>query len=143
MARHIRIFSVVLTCLLLTAIASRQVSSAAQQSPSKKDFDGQQVFRFDTFGDEQLWTNTLQMPAAISTVSPRAALGLGLKVDVDALPAEVVQALAAGDVNLDSPAVTLLLLRLNAVVGVIGRMDASGHLASVGITCALCHSAVD
>src|SRR4051812_23502351 len=104
---------------------------------------GRTIFRFDTFGDEQLWTGFLRMQEPIATLSPKQALGVGLKVDLDALPPAVVAALKAGQVNLDDPAVTLLLLRANAVVGVKGRVNAAGTLTSVGITCALCHSSVD
>jgi mono/diheme cytochrome c family protein len=105
---------------------------------------GQQIFRFDTFGDEQLWTDTLQMQTVVSSLTPRAALGLGLKVDVEALPPEVIAALqATPDALLDNPAVTIQLLALNAVVGVIGRVGTDNSLQSVGITCALCHSTVD
>jgi hypothetical protein len=107
-------------------------------------FDGKQIFRFDTFGDEQLWTDTLQMQKAIAQVSPRTALSVGLKVDSDALPASVIDAIKARQVNLDDPAVTIQLLKLNAVVGVIGKVaGANDHLATIGITCALCHSTVD
>jgi len=105
--------------------------------------DGQSIFRYDTFGDEQLWTGVLRMPEAIAKVSPATALAVGLKVDVDALPHSVVKAIRKQDVNLDDPAVTLALLRLNAVVGIKGTFDDSGNLTSVGVTCALCHSSVD
>jgi mono/diheme cytochrome c family protein len=115
----------------------------AQPTSSAKASDGQSIFRFDTFGDEQLWTDTLEMHRAIPLVSPRTALGVGLKVDVEALPPSVVAALQAGRVNLDDPAVTIELLRLNAVVGVLGKVDDEGQLIRVGITCALCHSTVD
>jgi hypothetical protein len=104
---------------------------------------GRAIFRFDTFGDEQLWTGVLRMHEPIATLTPRQALAVGLKVDVDALPPAVVAALKAGLVNLDDPAVTLTLLRANAVVGVKGRVNAAGTLTSIGITCALCHSTVD
>jgi mono/diheme cytochrome c family protein len=115
----------------------------ARTASSARTFDGQTVFRFDTFGDEQFWTDTLRMHEVIeSSVSPRAALGVGLKVDSEALPPEVIDALNAGQVDLDNPAVTVQLLALNAVVGVIGKV-ADGHLKSVGITCAICHSTVD
>ena len=105
--------------------------------------DGRAIFRFDTFGDEQLWTDVLRMPEAISTVDPATALAVGLKVDVDALPPSIVDALRAGKVDLTSPAVTKALLQLNAVVGVKGAVDDAGQLTSVGVTCALCHSTVD
>jgi hypothetical protein len=115
------------------------ISRAASSADA---LDGKSIFRFDTFGDEQLWTNALHLERAIATVSPSTALGVGLKVDVDALPASVVNALRTRQVNLSDPAVTLQLLSVNAVVGVIGKVN-NGHLDSVGITCALCHSTVD
>jgi hypothetical protein len=105
--------------------------------------DGQAIFRFDTFGDEQLWTDVLRMHEVVATVDPATALAVGLKVDVDALPAQVIGALRAGDVDLSDPAVTVELLRLNAVVGVKGTVDEEGELTKIGVTCALCHSTVD
>jgi mono/diheme cytochrome c family protein/cytochrome c5 len=122
--------------LTLTAVISGERNEGQHQ-------DGQQIFRFDTFGDEQLWTNVLRMHEVISTVDPATALAVGLKVDVDALPASIVAALRAGQVDLTSPAVTKALLGLNAVVGVKGTVSDTGELTSVGITCALCHSNVD
>ncbi|HJU75078.1 MAG TPA: c-type cytochrome [Gemmatimonadaceae bacterium] len=102
---------------------------------------GQTIFRFDTFGDETFWTDSLALHEVIRTsVTPRAALGLGLKVDVTVLPASVRAALGQ---LLDDPAATVALLKLDAVVGVKGQVDASNTLVRVGITCALCHSTVD
>jgi mono/diheme cytochrome c family protein len=117
--------------------------ASASRGQNEKIKDGQYVFRYDTFGDEQLWTETLRMHEVIATVDPATALAVGLKVDVDALPLEIVDALRAGHVDLTDPAVTIELLRLNAVVGVKGQVDEAGRLTSVGITCALCHSSVD
>ena len=105
--------------------------------------DGQAIFRFDTFGDEQLWTNVLRIHEPLATVDPATALAVGLKVDVEALPPAIIAALRAGQVDLTDPAVTRELLRLNAVVGVKGQVNETGHLTSVGVTCALCHSTVD
>lgn len=104
--------------------------------------NGLRIFRFDTFRDEQLWTDVLRMHEAIATVPPATALAVGLKVDVEALPDALIAALKAGQVDLNDPAVTIELLRLNAVVGVKGTVRA-GQLTRVGITCALCHSSVD
>ena len=113
---------------------------------------GRKTFRFETFGDEAFWGGTLKLHQAIEGqahggvgpgVSPRTALAVGLKVDVDALPKQVVDALRAGQVNLDDPATTLLLLKQNAVVGVTGFPDDQGNLRAIGIQCALCHSRVD
>lgn len=103
--------------------------------------DGQAIFRFDTFGDEQLWTDTLRMHEAVSEVDPITALAVGLKVDADALSPPVIAALEAGQ-GLDDPAVTIELLRLNAVVGLKGKVK-NGQLTALGVTCALCHSTVD
>lgn len=119
-------------------------TSASAREDSHQRLDGRDIFRFDTFGDEQLWTDVLRLHEAVQTISPTTALSVGLKVDVDALPQGIVAALQAGQgVDLNDPAVTIALLKLNAVVGVIGKVDASDHLTSIGITCALCHSNVD
>ena len=113
---------------------------------------GRQIFRFDTFGDEVFWGDTLKLHQAIAGsanggvgpgVSPKTALAVGLKVDMDALPAAVVNAVKAGQVNLDDPKTTLTLLQLNAVVGVTGHFSSSGQMTGIGIQCALCHSTVD
>jgi hypothetical protein len=114
--------------------------------------DGRQTFRFDTFGSEAFWGDTLGLHKAIAGtrnggvgpgVSPKTALSVGLKVDVDALPATLKAQLAAGKVNLDDPATTLALLKLNAVVGVTAFTNPDGSVKSMGIQCAFCHSTVD
>src|SRR5215510_13090333 len=104
---------------------------------------GRATFRNDTFGDEEFWTGQLGLDRTLATLSPRAALALGVKVDVDALPSDVVAALKAGQVNLDDPAVTQTLLKAQAVIGVHAETQADGSVCNVGITCALCHSTVD
>jgi hypothetical protein len=141
---------VVLTCVMTGSAqtARPRVSSPSPVAPASRGVQahsrsGQEIFRFDTFGDEQLWTNVLQMHDVVSTVSPATALAVGLKVDSAALPADVIRALRADQVDLNDPAVTIALLRLNAVVGVQGEVDADGHLTKLGVTCALCHSTVD
>jgi len=156
------IVGLTLSCVLAMAVATSGSAATGQQGPglstpehggaSLRDLDhhrdphsreGQRIFRFDTFGDEQLWTDVLRMHEAISKVDPATALAVGLKVDVEALPPRVVQALRAGQVDLTDPAVTVELLRVNAVVGVKGSVNPQGQLTRVGITCALCHSSVD
>ncbi|HEY0706916.1 MAG TPA: hypothetical protein VGG33_08970, partial [Polyangia bacterium] len=107
--------------------------------------EGREIFRFETFGDESKWTDTLRMHEVIAAaVDPMTALSVGLKVDAEALPATVVQGIQSGAVDLKSPATTITLLKLNAVVGLRGVVttDAAGKdtLARVGVTCALCHS---
>jgi hypothetical protein len=113
------------------------------QSGEQTHRDGQAIFRFDTFGDEQLWTGVLRLHEPLAGVDPATALAVGLKVDVEALPRAIRAALRAGRVDLTDPAVTTELLRLDAVVGVKGKVSRSGRLTSVGVTCALCHSTVD
>lgn len=108
---------------------------------------GKDIFRFDTFGDETFWTDTLRMHEVIaSAVDPTTALAVGLKVDTDSLPAAVVAGIKSGAVSLKDPATTVALLKLNAVVGVKGTVETVGgvdKLTRVGVTCALCHSTVD
>jgi hypothetical protein len=123
--------------------AEHQAANVSGHSGEHAARDGQAIFRFDTFGDEQLWTDVLRMHEAIATVDPATALAVGLKVDVEALPPPLVSALRAGEVDLKNPAVTLELLRLNAVVGVKGAISDTGQLTRIGVTCALCHSSVD
>ena len=114
--------------------------------------EGRQTFRYDTFGDEAFWGKTIGLHKAIqgealggvgAGVSPKAALAAGLKVDAEALPADLVAQIKAGKVNLDSVETTLALIKLDAVVGVKGTFGADGHLTSMGVTCAFCHSTVD
>lgn len=109
---------------------------------------GKDVFRYETFDDERFWTDTARMHEVVeSAVSPALALQVGLKVDADALPQGVKDAIVAGQVDLTSPATTVTLLRLGAVVGLKGTVTqtAAGKdtLTRLGITCALCHSTVD
>ncbi len=114
--------------------------------------DGKNIFRFDTFGDEDFWSNLLHIDKAIAGaanggfgagVTPVTALSVGLKVDAEALPASVVAGIQSGAVDLNDPATTLALLKLNSVVGVKGTFNENGSLQSIGITCAVCHSSVD
>ena len=149
-----------LCCALLFAQLERTPTSSYLSGPDKTNLDnavdmvnkGRQVFRFDTFGSEAFFGDDLQLHHAIEGakfggvgpgLSPKAALSVGLKVDVDALPAPLIEQLKQGKVNLDDPAVTLALLKLNSVVGLTGFFNSDGNLKSVGIQCALCHSTVD
>lgn len=161
----IRWLAILLATLAVAPIHADDVESRHDAaSPSRHDLRnldgalreivrGQEIFRYDTFGNESFWGDTLRLHEAIAGsanggvgpgVSPATALAVGLKVDVAALPHELRNALRKGRVDLTSPATTLALLRLDAVVGVRGRFDETGQrLRSVGITCALCHSNVD
>jgi hypothetical protein len=163
-----RVHGILLVILLVAGFAIVLLRDAQRVSASERkstggdratDIDalaklaqGRRIFRYDTFGDQDFWGRTLQLHKAIEGqklggvgpgVSPATALAVGLKVDRDALPQSVIAALQAGNLNLNDPAVTVALLRLNAVVGVTGFFDHSGNLKSIGIQCALCHSTVD
>src|SRR5262249_43076195 len=114
--------------------------------------EGQQIFRFDTFGSEAFWGDALQLHRAIAGEknggvggggSPQKAFSLCLKGGLEAPPATLEQQIKNGKVNLDDPATTLALLKLNSVVGVKGIFDQSGKIQSMGIVCAFCHSTVD
>ena len=111
---------------------------------------GKHVFRFETFGDEAFWTDKLKLHQAIADskhggigegLTPKAALSAGLKVDLTILPEFLKRKIQEGKF-LDDPLVTLELLKINAVLGVVGKFDGSGNLSSIGITCASCHSTV-
>ena len=141
-------------CLL--AIAHRVFADVEQDAIAQNGLrmiqEGRQTFRFDTFGHEAFWGDTLKLHQVIEGsafggegpgVSPAAAVAIGLKVDSDALPQSLVEDVAAGRIELNSPAITLALLKLNAVVGVTGFFNSDGSLKSMGIQCALCHSTVD
>jgi hypothetical protein len=126
-------------------------SDPGQANADELFLQGRQVFRFETFGDEAVWGGVLGLHNAIEGsalggvgpgISPKQALALGLKVDATAIPADLAAAIKAGNVNLDDPAVTVQLPKLNAVVGLRGFFDAD-QLTSVGISCAVCHSTVD
>jgi mono/diheme cytochrome c family protein len=126
----------------------RQINENAQRMMEQ----GKQIFRFDTFGDEAFWTDKLKLHQAIEGaklggvgpgVTPKTALSVGLKVDMDALPADLVAKVKRGEVNLDDPATTLALIKLDAVLGVKGTFNGDGSLKTVGLSCAVCHSTVD
>jgi hypothetical protein len=151
-------------CLVYINERGRAQSSAAMTQKSQ-GFDarihsnaqqmfeeGQRIFRYDTFGDEAYWTDKLKLHRAIAGsklggvgpgVSPKTALSVGLKVDMDALPADLVAKVKNGQVNLDDPATTLALIKLDSVLGVKGTFNPDGSLKAVGLSCAVCHSTVD
>ena len=128
------------------------VDRATSQNAQRMLEEGRRIFRYDTFGSEAWWGGTLKLQQAIEGaklggvgpgVSPKTALAVGLKVDMDALPPALVDQIKAGKVNLDDPATTLALLKINAVVGVTGFFNVDGSLKSIGLQCAFCHSTVD
>jgi len=122
-----------------TASATTADSPAKPADPVASVAEGERVFRFDTFGDEVVWTDKLRLHEVIEkSVDPTTALKAGLKVDSEVLPAGLLE-----KVDLKSPATTVALLKMNAIVGLQATVDASNHLTRVGVTCALCHSTVD
>jgi cytochrome c2 len=123
------------TALLVVSIAA----TASQAPPASLVAQGEKTFRFDTFGDEKLWTDTLRLHEAVEKgLDPATALKLGLKVDSAVLPTGI---LATADFN--NPQTTVALLKLNAIVGIQAVVDNANHITQLGVTCALCHSTVD
>jgi cytochrome c5 len=123
----------------LTAAVAAEPDKAKGAGGSDLVSEGQQIFRFDTFGDEQLWTDKLGLHKVVEkSVDPTTALEVGLKVDADVLPEGILE-----KVDLKDPATTVALLKMNAVVGLKAEVDANNHITRLGVTCALCHSTVD
>src|SRR6202140_2534699 len=160
------VFMIVAACAAACfAFQTPQDSVAESQKAQLSGFDevisknaqkmmenGRQIFRFYTFGSEVFWGDALQLHKALAGaknggvgggVSPKTALSVGLKVDADALPESLKQQIKEGKVNLDDPAITVALLKLNSVVGLTGFFDERGNLRSMGLQCAFCHSTVD
>jgi len=140
--------ALLLAAALLAACSQHETNPEASTPPDPALVaQGKEIFRFDTFGDETKWSDTLRLHEVIrAAVDPATALSVGLKVDAEALPPAVVQGLQNGSISLTSPDTTVALLKLNAVVGVKGTVESINNkdtLTRVGITCALCHSTVD
>src|SRR5438477_12786456 len=145
--RHLLI-ALLPVAILITASTQNQTSSStffgsADSNSQSMIQQGRHTFCFDTFGDEAFWGGKLELHRAINNMTPSQALTLGLKVDSEALPPAVIEAIKNGKVNLNDPTVTLLLIKLKAVLGVVGFFNQDGTLRSVGLTCAVCHSTVD
>jgi hypothetical protein len=141
-----RKIAVVGAVALIAAACHHHSGSDSNTDPALID-EGKRIFRFDTFGDETFWTDTLRMHEVVrAAVDPTTALSVGLKVDAEALPPAVVQGIQNGTISLTSPATTVALLKLDAVVGLKGTVEniaGQDTLTRLGITCALCHSTVD
>lgn len=161
--KHGKYATGLLLMTLLCILFGISYSNSGVKGKSGKDYqtlkdtieliqEGKQTFRYDTFGDERFWGGQLRLHEAIAGdanggvgagISPSLALELGLKVDAQALPKRLRKRLKRGLVDLDDPAITIALLKLDAVLGVKGFFDNNGQLESVGIQCALCHSQVN
>src|ERR1041385_769640 len=145
--RYLLLASVPIVVILLAAQNQNPENlsflGSAEGNSQRMINQGRQIFRFDTFGDQAFWGGKLKLHQTINGLTPRQALELGLKVDSQALPDAVIQAIKSGTINLNDPAVTRLLIKLNAVLGVVGVFNSAGALSSVGLTCAVCHSTVD
>ena len=151
------------TLLIQCKTTKADTRNTADRSGDPKDFNdaieknmkemfekGKAVFRFETFGDEIFWTDQLQLQKAIADskhggngkgITPKQALDAGLKVDLAVLPRFLRRKIKQGKF-LNDPWVTLQLIKINAVLGVVGKFDGAGNLKSIGLTCASCHSTV-
>lgn len=138
-AQTISIAALALVALTAGAALSGCAPKEMAALPPGSLAEGQRIFRFDTFGDEPFWTDTLHLNEVVEkSVDPTTALKVGLKVDADVLPPGILQ-----KVDLKSPATTVALLKMNAVVGLQASVDSQNHITRLGITCAFCHSTVD
>src|ERR1041384_4191663 len=144
--------SILVLAYLGVKASAQDVKNSAVTNATNLVLQGQKIFRSDTFGDQAFWGDMLKLHLAIEGsqfggmgpgLSPNAALRAGLKVDVDALPNSLAEQIKRGAANLNDPAATLALLKVNAVIGLTGFFNPNGSLQSVGIQCALCHSTVD
>ena len=157
--------AIVFAAAATTSLRQSTLEAQSQPAPSTGSFDaridqnaqrllqeGRKIFRFDTFGSEDFWGGKLRLHEAIvgqklggvgPGLSPKMALSLGLKVDSEAVPADLAASIKAGKVDMNDPASTVALLKANAVVGVTAFLNPDGSAKSVGIQCALCHSTVD
>src|SRR6186713_100694 len=125
--------------LILAAASIVALVPLVPGTAEAQDSQGKEIFRFDTFGDEQLWTDKLGLHKVVEQkVDPTTALKVGLKVDAEALPPGTLE-----KADLKSPATTVALLKMNAVVGLQATVDANNRITRLGVTCALCHSTVD
>jgi mono/diheme cytochrome c family protein len=132
------------SAIAILATIAAQLLSGCRDHPEPKlsndlERQGQAVFRYDTFGDEQFWTDTAGLHQVVDKeIQPLEALSLGIKVDIDRL--NLLQFILHNPLGTSG---TRELLRQNAVVGLKATFDKDGHVARIGITCALCHSTVD
>jgi len=154
MDQHARVRAALAALILAIpfTVASNELDADVDRDADAMLTEGRKIFRYDTFGSEAFWSNQLQLHKAIAGaanggvgagLSPEAALAVGLKVDADALPPALVAQIKAGKVDLTDPKTTLELVKLDAVVGVVGIKDDDGNVKAVGLTCAVCHSTVD
>jgi len=138
--------AIFLAGIAITTAKDREKNSrflgSAEENSKKLIEEGRHIFRFDTYGDEAFWTGQLQIQQTVKKLPPKTAIALGLKIDAASLSPSVVEAIQHGDINLNDPAITLQLLKQNAILGVIGTFD-NDALRKIGFTCALCHSTVD
>ena len=130
-----------------------QPASATDEATSLVT-EGRQTFRFDTFGDEAFWGDTLQLHKAIAGAEQRRRrAGREPEDGARGRPEGRRRRAADGRRRRRSrrarststiPATTLALLKLNAVVGVNGVFDKQRQAAARSASqCALCHSTVD
>jgi mono/diheme cytochrome c family protein len=156
MPRLHRTSPALLTLLLMSSgCVDRGLTAPEEAAPSSEDGafglaratnpavqEGREVFRFDDFGNSGFWTDTLRLNELVETISPLAALALGLKVDSDAIPPDVLAAVLNDPALLEDPATTRILLTLDAVLGVTAQVEGD-QITRIGVTCAFCHSTVD
>lgn len=147
-SRSNRIIGVALTACVMGLLAACGSSSTDN---STQVTAGKEVFMGETFGNEKFFGDTLGLHTVLNGVAPKDAVTLGVQVDLNKVPADIVAVmtgsdLAAKDAALNDPAVTRKLIKAGAVIGVKGFFATTAAndttLTSAGISCALCHVTV-
>src|SRR5207248_7705382 len=126
-------FLVIAAAKHATQAPGSETFGSAESNSQQMVQQGRDIFRFDTFGDQAFWGDQLRLHQAINMLTPRNALALGLKVDAEALPSSVIEMIKQSKINLDDPAVTQLLTKDKALLGVVGFFNNKGTLNSVGL----------
>lgn len=118
---------------LVAAVAHAVDGPGTPPLPPQKMGDaksGQDVFRFETFGNEGFWTDAARMlqGMADAKMTPKQTLEAGVQIDADAIPADLQEALAkelmtdmspANAPLLNDPAIAVRLIEANAVIGFV------------------------
>lgn len=132
----------VLVALALCLGCTRQGGTFSSREGSPPPVDraewGRSVFRFETFGNERFWSDTLGLAEGLARlkITPNALLAVGVQLDGDKLPSDFRRS-DVGNGPYTDPRATRRLLDANAVIGLVARGE------RIGVTCALCHSRAD
>ena len=134
----------------------RRTTEAVQPSPEiKKQIDGREALRFETFGNEGFWNDVVKLPLGMrdKKVTPLQALKLGLSINSEAIDKLTLENLTAeiqkdGEKSklLNDPTLTMKLMNANAFIGIVVKDTNKDGIRDVlngdkaGVSCVLCHA---